>query len=464
MCYKKAVYRIVLVLMAFLPTILFGISKIWIDIDRPILVYEYYLVILFTALNFRPIIVWLVFVAIFLLDITSVFSRIYLFELFDFINTFKYFINYSINLLQMIMIVLLIISLIGLYQLIKMIKSKLEKDRVCVYFFFVISFTTFLFDNINGSSLIIPYNSTLNFYKSNFAGSPVMMLCKNLFNQNAVTDKPILNSLNNKSVTFKQFVTDSKSNQMLIIVESFGMIDDSIKRIKFQKSISTVFRSENWNTFWGKTEFTGSTTRGELRELLNCMGDYRYFIDRKHSNKVKSIFNIKKRQGYTINAIHSYKANMFERSIWWKNIGADATYFLEDVQLAFNYKNKLNYDSPFVSLNDEEALDFILNKTKNTGKHFNYLLTENSHLPFKGNLKKPFISNIFDIDDEINLSDQAKNQSKRISSFLEYVASHLERSGLQKIIIVGDHMPPFAGKKDRLFYSNKFVPYCLVTK
>lgn len=362
----------VLVLMVFLPTILFGISKIWIEIDRPLLVYEYYLIVLLSALNFRSSIVWLVFVVIFLLDVTSVFSRIYLFDLFDFINTFKYFSNYSINLVQIIMVVLLFIYLIGLYQLIKIIKSKLGKDKLCIHFFLVISITTFLFDNINGSSLIIPYNPSLNFYKSNFAGSPMMMFCKNIINRNSVLDKPMLNSLKNKSVTYNQFVLDSTSSQMLIIVESFGMIDDSIKRTKFQESISAVFRSNNWYTSWGKTVFTGSTTRAELRELLNCIGDYRYFIDSKQSKQVKSIFNIKKRQGYTINAIHSYKANMFERSIWWKNIGADATYFLEDVQLANNYENKLNYDSPFVSLNDEEAFDFIQKKQK---KRVNNLVT-----------------------------------------------------------------------------------------
>lgn len=92
------------------------------------------------------------------------------------------------------------------------------------------------------------------------------------------------------------------------------------------------------------------------------------------------------------------------------------------------------------------------------------MLTENSHLPFKGNLNKPLFSNIFDIDSEINLSDEAKNQGKRISIFLEYVASHIESSRFQKIIIVGDHMPPFARKQDRLFYNNKFVPYCIITK
>jgi hypothetical protein len=371
--------------------------------------------------------------------------------------------EYSLNFAQLFLIFIVISGFIGLFFIFRIIKLKIGGEILNVKLFVIIVFSIFVIDNINGSSIILPYKSSFRFYESNFAGSPVIMLSINLVNINANSAKPLINSKLDESITFKQYSNDHSGNQMLIIVESFGLINDTIKRTVFQKCISTVFEKNNWKTSWGKTKFTGSTTRSELRELLNCVGDYRYFINSKNSLSVKSIFQIKKHRGYLTNAIHSFKPSMFERGIWWKNIGVDKVYFSGDVQFN-NKKIKLNYDSPFISVNDEDSFDFLQNKTSNTSKQFSYLLTENSHLPFKGNPVSPIFTNFFDIDQEINLSTEAKNQSKRISNFLVYVARHLDSNKFQKLIIVGDHMPPFLIKGDRAFYSDQFVPYCIVTK
>ena len=155
---------------------------------------------------------------------------------------------------------------------------------------------------------------------------------------------------------------------------------------------------------------------------------------------------------------------MFQRNIWWKNIGIDNLNFRENIQSFYNYKLKLNYNTSFISVNDEDAFNFIQAKTSKEGKQFSYLLTENSHLPFMSNVEKPIFTHLFDIDNEINLSTEAKNQHKRITNFLVYVANHLDSSKFQSILIVGDHMPPFVKKGDRFFYSKEYVPYLIVSK
>jgi hypothetical protein len=324
--------------------------------------------------------------------------------------------------------------------------------------------SVFALDYINGSSVVSIYNPSFNFYRSNLAGSPAVLFYHSLVNRNVNTNAPELFPPNKKSITFKEYTLDSTSNQMLIIVESFGLIKDSLKRAAFQKDISAVFETKNWKTNWGKTEFTGSTTRSELRELLNCVGDYRYFINADHATNFTSIFHIKKKQGYNTIAIHSYKANMFERPIWWRNIGADEVYFSEDLQLATNFQINLNYESPFTAVNDEDAFRFIQSKTSVKGKQFVYLLTENAHLPFKGKIDSPTSSKFFSVEKEPYLSEEAKNQNKRITNFLNYVAKNLDVYKFQKILIVGDHMPPFLNKNDREFYSDELVPYVIVTR
>jgi phosphoglycerol transferase MdoB-like AlkP superfamily enzyme len=323
---------------------------------------------------------------------------------------------------------------------------------------------TFAFDNINGSSIGLAYNPTLNFYKGNFAAMPSILICRSLINRSVNANASSFLPLNKESIAFKEYKSDDSSNQMLIIVESFGLINDSLKRDEFQKDISSVFKTNSWEISWGKTPFNGSTTHAELRELLNHVGDYRYLIKSQHANNFNSIFQIKKKQGYNTFAIHSYKANMFERAIWWKNIGADHVFFSEDLQFESNFQSKLNYETPFISVNDENAFDFIQSKTFTIGKHFVYFLTENAHLPYKGKLNTPRASNLFKIDKESNLSEEAKNQSKRITNFLTYVATHLDSNKFKKLLIVGDHMPPFVDKNDRSFYSDKFVPYCIIIR
>jgi hypothetical protein len=416
------------------------------------------------AFNIRSVWPWLIFVFVFALDIATVFSTLYLFNLPDFLNTIEYLGNYSFNPVQISILLTTFFALIGTFILFKLIKRKIGNDKVCIRLFAALLTITIVLDNINGSSIVSPYNPSLIFYKNNFAGWPSILLYRILVNTNVSTNAPLLSPLNKESITFKEYISDSTSNQMLLIVESFGWINDSLKREEFQKDISEIFENKKWKISWGKTLFTGGTTRAELRELLNCAGDYRYFIKPEQAKNFKSIFQIKKKQGYYTNAIHSYKGNMFERAIWWKNIGADQVFFFEEVLIASDYKSKLNYESPFISVYDEDAFDFIQTKTSTKGKQFVYFLTENAHLPFKGKLNKRNFSKTFDVDIEANLSEEAKNQQKRISNFLEHVAIHLDPNKFEKLLIVGDHMPPFLNKNDRAFYSDKFVPYCVVTK
>jgi hypothetical protein len=464
MWYKKWTYRIILLIVVFLPALLYLSSKLWIQIDRSIFVYEYLFILLAISFNIRPFITWMFFMFFLFVDFTSVFSKLYLFNLIEFINAIKYFGNYNFNISQLVISMILLSTLVAFYFLFRVIKIKIGGDRLCLKLFLIVFVSIFALDNLNGSSILVPYNPSLSFYNSNFAGSPLILLTKSLENLIVNSDKPLLHPTVNESITFNQYVNDDSSNQMLIIVESFGLIQDSLKRKEFQKAISTIFGYKHWKTSWGQTRFTGSTTRSELRELLNCVGDYRYFIDAHKAQKIKSIFQIKRHQGYVTNAIHSYKANMFERVIWWKNIGVNNVYFSEDVQSINNYKKELNNDTPFISVNDEEAFDFIQAKSSASGKQFSYFLTENSHLPFKGKIKKSGIHHLFNIDSDTKLSEEAKNQSKRISNFLVYVANHFDSNKFQKLIIVGDHMPPFLKKEDRAFYSDQFVPYCIVTK
>ena len=156
--------------------------------------------------------------------------------------------------------------------------------------------------------------------------------------------------------------------------------------------------------------------------------------------------------------------NKKQRSIWWKNIGIDSVYFSTDIQEYNSFQNQLNFESPFTSVFDEDSFNFLQAITDPNLKQFTYFLTVNTHLNYKGIPKEPIISSFFDINKEVNLSQHAKYQNKRISNILTYIGLHLDSKKFQKILIIGDHMPPFDKDIDRNFYDEKYVPYLIISK
>jgi phosphoglycerol transferase MdoB-like AlkP superfamily enzyme len=452
-----------LLFVTFIPSIICFFLKNWFSIDRPIFFYDYFIISLLIVIRAPILIIWGLFTVLFILDLTLVFSKFYLFNLSDFIDSFNFIFNYSFNFNQLIFILFFGFILFGIFVIIKKLIKLNALKLNSFYILFTFILLTVAFDIINGTTFIFPNTNYSRFYKGNFAGSICLNYYKGYKNKFLEVNTPHILNINNQSITFSEFSKDSSTNQLIIIVESFGFMNNLKLRNKFQNSLSAIFINKGWKSKWGSSEFNGGTTKAELRELVNVDGEYGYFLNKLNASKYVSIFKIKKQQGYKLAAIHSFTSNMFQRSIWWKNIGIDNFYFLGDLQLVSNFKSELNYDTPFGSLRDEDSFDYIQKITPSTGKQFVYMLTENTHLPFLGKISKPIFSNNFNIDKENYLSDEAKNQNKRLSNFFVYLANHIDYKKFQRVIFIGDHMPPFLNNADRKFYNNKLVPYCILT-
>ena len=238
---SKSIYRLFLFLTLMLPNIIALTSSLWVDLDRSLFIYEYLFVFLIMAFDIPSFFSWALFVFVFLLDLATIFSKIYLFNLPEFLNSLQYFINYATNIYQMGFILITLSSLIGIYFLFKLIKKKIGNDKRLIQLFLFIFVFVFILDNINGSSFSTAYQYNGKFYKGNLAGFPTQALYRQISSKNnLITNIPILNPLQKESISFKHFVIDTTSNQMLIIVESMGLIDDSIKREAFQNSISDI--------------------------------------------------------------------------------------------------------------------------------------------------------------------------------------------------------------------------------
>jgi hypothetical protein len=426
---------------------------------RPPVVYEYFLVALLIAIRAPKIVVYTFFLLIFIIDVLIQLSFIYLFNVGELIASSRFIAQYDVTPRHLILLVVFGILCIGIFYSIKFFLAHKELTGRKV---FVVSALVFLFiysiDFLNGKTLL--NNHRIISLGANNIGTTIMremfFIIRDL---STSAEKP--DQLADGALTFKTFEKDTSGNQLLILVESWGSPANEKDQLAMFELLVPKAVNSGWGVQVGQTEFSGGTVHAELRELMSSTGDYRYLMDADSAKHIRSIFNIKRAQGYTTIAIHSFSFKMFQRNIWWRNVGIDSAYFLENVIKAQNLTAAdLNRSSPFVALPDELAFDFV-NKPASEKKKFVYFLTVNSHLPFVSKMEMAKEQTVWAGS---TLTEEGKNQLARILQLIEYFIEESDKGGWEKILMVGDHMPPFTNANDRSFYSPKKVPFLILNR
>ena len=456
-------YKIVLKLsIPILVINAFGLCGLYLFMPRPLFYYEYAFVLIGLSMfkTYWPS--FILFILIFFFDIFNLFSSLYLFQLNEFFASLSFIKLYHFTFQQVLLAVLFFAYLFFMgYILMRSHKIIQARKRLFTQILAWVYFTIVFLDMLSGSNKLTENFIQQNFVKKNIASSLVNDYVKTF---SAIGNNKI-EKLQDTSMGFKTFANDSSGNQLLIIVESWGELKDA----KLQKAlfnwISNKFETKGYNVQTGNSNYYGSTTAAGLRELTNTKGEYTYFINHKSDTTLfKSIFDIKYKQGYQTFGFHPFTGRMFSRSVWWKNIGIQQAYFRDDYIFENISRIKdVDGEAPFPSVKDEKYLDFLLDKTKSSPKKFVYYLTVNSHIPYHSITfdKDPDAS--FDIK-KMKISDQAKYQLTHIKNLLEYFSQKIDAKEWNKILIVGDHTPPYPTARERNFYVEGKVPYLLITK
>jgi phosphoglycerol transferase MdoB-like AlkP superfamily enzyme len=323
----------------------------------------------------------------------------------------------------------------------------------------------FSIDLYNGSSKVVETDKIFRFTKKNISS----FLSKEYYyfiNQNLYNDKSVPTALTNKeeSATQVNLLGDDSNKQLLIIMESWGLPNDSAFHAMFQKTISSLATQRQFKPNWGQTRFRGSTTAAEMRELVSAKGSYKYFFNLKSSeSQFPSIFDKKKTAGYETYGFHSFTGKMFARGNWWYNIGLEHIFFRDDI-LAANIvnTNQLDAGTPFPSVKDEQMFDYMVQQTKGSKRKFVYLLTVNTHLPFTEHIGD-MPGEIFSEISKKQISSEAKSQMKKLAIELMYFINALNPEEWDDILFVGDHIPPYLRGSDRKYFNSEFVPYLFLT-
>ena len=444
---------------------LLAVFDLFIFLPRSIFYYEYILV--FLALFFFKKVrhTFFIFCIIFILDIFDVMSNIFLFDLSQLFSSLKFIFLYKFNLYHYLILFFVLFYFICLYLYLKYLKTQpFFSKTIFIKYLFLFYFIAIFLDVYNGSSKLIETNDQRKITSKNITS----LLLKNYFDQayQFLKNPVVVFNYNQSSITFESFKKDTTGNQLIILIESWGLINDSNIREALQSNINTHINQQEYHFKWGKSKFSGSTASGELKQLLNLKGNYKYFLHhRSDTNNIVSIFDYKNNQGYTTYGFHCYSENMFNRSIWWRNIGIKNAFFKESfLKDNANKKVQLDDDGPFTSITDVAMFKYMESKTNNkNNKIFSYLLTENSHLPFKKIVNDNYPTKNLNFN-TLPISEEAKNQLKYIKNLLTEIIDNVDSSKWNKILIIGDHNPPYLNKIDRNYYSDKMIPYVLIYK
>lgn len=438
-------------------------------VQRTYFVFEYNLIVIFFLFEFPFWISALYLCLLVSLDILFFTSSIFYFTWIDLLDASRFVYLHGSGLKFIIYYVIFIILILFLYKkATKSIINKVSKKILVFYLSCTVLFLS-LMDIINGSNFL---NQKAAIFKRNFTGSIAVACYRNYNYQTSSNEVPVKFYVSRDStVTFKYFSANNESSkQLVIILESWGFLEDfnyGEMTNYLQKSLTP-----NYIITFNTTSFTGSTTYGEMRELLNSYGSYRYFIGNKSDikGKISSIFNIKSYNKYNTIACHSYSGAMFYRKKWWRNIGIENSYFSEDIMFENRSKSILNTETSFNSVNDEVSYDFISKKSLGKNKVFAYLLTVNTHLPFRYEYNNGTFYDFKSINGKtsndlfLNYSKNISQQQKRIFQQIAYFVSKINLDHWDEVLIVGDHPPPFPDIVDRKMFSQKVVPYLFVKK
>jgi len=252
-------------------------------------------------------------------------------------------------------------------------------------------------------------------------------------------------------------LADGKTNIMLVMVEAMGEPHNPALRARFDRIWMRPELAQKYELTRGSTQYYGSTTSGEMRELCQRWGNYPE-ITKADPNCLPWLFA---KRGYETTSFHAFHSNFFERFRWYPFIGFERSVFGDHL-----LKHGARFcPNVFGGACDTDIPPIIAQKLKASSKpQFIYWLTLNSHLPIVENreLRTEDCSRLGgNMDEDFPMVC-------RLFAVWEDTADALIRTINRPdfpptdILIVGDHMPPLTHQASRLQFEPDRVPWILL--
>lgn len=325
-----------------------------------------------------------------------------------------------------------------------------------------------LIDVIDGQNFLVHRDATLSSYR--MVRSPLLVLAtweltawRQDRNEWSSASRPmesasasILSTVDDR----KRF--DERPNVVLIVVESWGLLNDPAMAKRLVAGYDSPAVTANFNVTTGVAPYGGLTVPGEAREL--CHSTIGMGLIKASSEQLQSCLpTLMQKRGYDTIALHGYVGQMFYRNEWYPKIGFQRTFFRHDLE-----QHGLPLCSgAFPGICDASITKFIGDKllsADNDKPKFVYWVTLNSHLPVPIHPSLPsddYCSALPSLRESAALCSWFRLERNVHQSVADLAASKLARPTI--FVVVGDHAPPFGSSSLREQFSKSAVPYVILT-
>lgn len=240
---------------------------------------------------------------------------------------------------------------------------------------------------------------------------------------------------------------------LVVLVESMGLPLAADVREAMLAPLRSELPAELWSIESTSERFSGSTTHGELRVLCGMDGRYQSFRDSAADTSTCLPARWAAR-GATTAGLHGFTGQMFDRQLWWPQVGLKDRLFAEQLARDDNLCGEA-----FQGVCDGALLREAVRRLS-PGPSFAYALTLNTHLPLRDRPVDPAFQQQCS---RMQVPHLPCILISKQAELLRVLGEALRTSSVRPLVVIsGDHAPPFGDVRDRAVFSPNSVPVLLL--
>lgn len=444
-----------------------------VSISRPLIYYEYIFLPVVLIMASKHIFRVTILIGLILLEFVYHLAHIYYFDVFNYIEKIPSLFTSDFSLIFWIILLLLLFLFIWVCNFfINVFERKLipfEKH----HFITSVLITTLVFcilyfvDSLNGGTILVAKANGKNHLNVGKSLIREVLLDFSLFERGTKQVKELAdftNIKNDSSLSYRYFYNSKGKHEVLILMESWGLLENNLLRNLQLQPFSRLDRTK-FKVEFEVSNFYGGTSQAESRELLNKEGEGYYSVMHNNACDIKNLIQRKNEQQYHTIAIQSFPGSYsfghrFRKLLGFETI-KDYTFFHDTLRLPKNFNNH------YPSVDDELLFSYMLSNDSSSSKSFTYCLTINTHLPFTlTNEQKsdPAYQKFSETYGYMFPSNETEQAYYRLNLELKCLAQLVNKSNIDRMLIIGDHAPPFLLQKEKNIFSQIHVPAILIER
>lgn len=255
---------------------------------------------------------------------------------------------------------------------------------------------------------------------------------------------------------FRESVVAGRPDKvLLVLVEGLGELEDPAEQALLLKPFQDRELQKRYSIAVGSTNYFGSTTAAELRELCDTRRSYLEIVNDNHTVCFPQILSA---AGYETIALHNFTSAFFDRPSWYPRVGLKKHIFGQDLQGLGMRECGTLFRGPC----DVEVVRLIAPYLRASSKPtFFYWVTLSTHVPIAPREGTPRldcerkggrfgdIQVCYMVEMWIDLFEELTGITAEIPP--------------TEILIVGDHAPPLWPKAGRAQFAPGKVPWIRLT-